>query len=198
MNRNISDVISTTGKTIWNIAVAAALAMGGLGLTACADTSSPGTPMPVTTTTTGKSETKTSPTATSSATKVDSLADADPCELLTDADKSTLGVTETLGSEGSGTARICRLRLPDSNLTPGIRTNVGLDGVVVNGPITDVAIGSRQAKQMRTNTGGCFVFIGVTPSSRVDVQASELRGDQEAACDLALRAAKLIEPNLPE
>ncbi|CRK59356.1 hypothetical protein [Alloactinosynnema sp. L-07] len=42
------------------------------------------------------------------------------------------------------------------------------------------------------------MFIGVTASSRVDVQASELRGDQDVACDLALRAAKLIEPNLPE
>lgn len=200
MNKDTSHVTTKTAKATGHMAIAALATMIGLGLVACADAKSSGTPVPVTTETGAKSETKTTrTTATSSPTKANSLADTDPCELLTDADRSSLGVTKTEGPEKLGTARICRFRTPEGGFTPGIRTNVGLAGVVVKGPVTDIAVGSHQAKQMRSDdTGGCTVFIGVTASSRVDVVVQDRQGDQDEACELALRAAKLIEPNLPE
>ncbi|MGQ0840661.1 DUF3558 family protein [Actinokineospora sp.] len=179
-------------------AITATVVMISVGLAACGDTAAPGTPVPVTTTTGSNSETATSTAASSTSAKSESLADTNPCDLLTNTDKATLGVTKVSGPERFGTGRICRLRTPEGGVDPGIRTDVGLAGIVVDGAISDVTIGSHQAKQMRTTTGGCFVFIGVTASSRVDVLGSDRQGDQDEACDLALRAAKLIEPNLPE
>ncbi|MGQ0837376.1 DUF3558 family protein [Actinokineospora sp.] len=177
----------------------AAVVMIGFGLTACGGAQTPGQALPATTTAASKTGTTTERTTTTSPTSAESLADTDPCELLTSADKSALGVTKFEGPEQLGTARICRIRTPAGTLTPGIRTNIGLTQVVVTGPINDLTIGSHKAKQLRdTATRGCIVFIGVTASSRVDVDAGDRQGDQDEACDLALRAATLIEPNLPE
>lgn len=200
MNKDASHVTTKTARAAGHMAIAAIAAMIGLGLVACADAKSSGTPVPVTTETSAKSETKTtSTTATSSPTKADSLADTDPCELLSPSDKADLGVTKSEGPENVGGARLCRVRTATGGFTPGIWDKAGLAQIVAKGPMSDLTIGSHQAKQMRSDaTGGCTVFLGVTASSRVDVVVQDRQGDQDEACDLALRAAKLIEPNLPE
>ncbi|WP_161784444.1 DUF3558 family protein [Actinokineospora spheciospongiae] len=179
----------------------AAVVIGVLVSAGCgvARTSGSAIPVPGPVSTDGSGTATGTPSTTVSAPeKSDSLADADPCDLLTSADKAVLGITKSEESEKVGTERVCRHLTADGAVSPGIRTNVGLAGIVVDGPISDLSIGSHQARQMRTLAGRCFVFLGVSASSRVDVLGSELRGDQDAACDLALRAAKLIEPNLPE
>ena len=179
----------------------AAIAISVFLLAGCGAAQTTGTAVPasgpvssdVSRTTAGTPSATTSPSE-----RGDTLADVNPCDLLGSADVAALGITKSGKTEKVGTERVCRYETADGAVSPGIRTNVGLAGVVVDGPISDLSIGSHQARQMRSSTGGCFVFLGVSASSRVDVLGSELRGDQDAACDLALRAAKLIEPNLPE
>ncbi|MCG8920520.1 DUF3558 domain-containing protein [Actinokineospora sp. PR83] len=181
--------------------VAAAVVIGAFVLAGCGAARTTGSAVPEPgSVTTGVSGTGAgSPSTTVSAPeKGDTLADMDPCDLLTTADKAALQITESEKAEKVGTEHVCVHLTAEGSVSPGIRTNVGLAGVVVNGPISDLSIGSHQARQMRTTTGGCFVFLGVTASSRVDVLAGDLRGNQDAACELALRAAELIEPNLPE
>lgn len=181
--------------------VAAVVVVGAFFSAGCGAARTTGSAVPAPgSVTTGASETEpgTPGTTVSMPKKVESLADADPCDLLTSAGKSALGVTKSGKSEKLGTERICRYQTADGEVSPGIRTNVGLAGVVVDGTISDLVIGSHQAKQMRSDSGVCFVFLGVSAMSRVDIVSGDLRGNQDAACDLALRAAELIEPNLPE
>lgn len=192
-----------TGLTLASVrraALVSAVAIAGFGTAGCGDTNAPGTAVPATTTTgTSASDTKPTSTTATSSTKAESLADTDPCELLTADDKSALGVTKSEGPEKFGTARICRFRAAAGGITPSIWDAAGLAQAVETGPVSDVTVGSREAKQMRnTATGGCVVMLAVAESSRVDVLATDRQGDRDEACDLALQAAKLIEPNLPK
>lgn len=188
--------MTTTARGARHAVIAATVATLSFTLAGCGDTTSPGTAVPAPTTTSETSTKTKSTTATSSA-NAESLADTDPCELLSTTDKSALGVKKSTGPEEFAGARICRIHTAAGSLTPGIWDKAGLAQVIATGPISDVTIGSHQAKQMG-DSAGCTVFIGVTASSRVDVVAQDRQGDQDEACDLALRAAKLIEPNLPK
>ena len=78
----------------------------------------------------------------------------------------------------------------------GIRTDVGLSGVLANGgTIVDTTIGSHQAKKLAQGATGCLYAIGVSNSIRVDIQSGPVgTGDP---CQESLAIAQLIEPKLP-
>jgi hypothetical protein len=76
-----------------------------------------------------------------------------------------------------------------------IRTNAGLAGFQASGEtLHNITIGKHQAEQYANSTT-CYVAIGVSDSSRVDVSVTQiLTGDP---CPPAMTLANLIEPKLP-
>ncbi|MCT2585925.1 DUF3558 domain-containing protein [Actinophytocola gossypii] len=105
--------------------------------------------------------------------KSDSV-DLDPCELLSSADLTALGLpTEPFGSGEVGPGRSCggRLRVSPSP-------------------------GSDHAVKVSGARGACVTAIAVTDSSRVDVNGLT-GGDMTKVCEYAQRAAEPIEPRLP-
>jgi hypothetical protein len=130
-----------------------------------------------------------------------SLDVIDPCALLT-ADEvhqfgANQGIPKTLGG-----ARTCKWSTPDGNgvFGTGLRNSQGLKDIVVgNGTLSDLRIGNRAGKALKEDGGAgtCMIVIGITESSRVDVQGL-YKADTARACDLAMRVATLIEPRLPK
>jgi hypothetical protein len=109
-----------------------------------------------------------------------------------------LGVSTPPTQEMVGTEHACEMDNGQDNILVGIRTNGGLAGFTEassGGPIHDTTIGSHQAKESVGNGGGCVIAIGVSASSRVEVDVDGNSGTN--ACPLAETVAKLIEPNLP-
>jgi uncharacterized protein DUF3558 len=130
------------------------------------------------------------------------LAAIDPCSLLTQAELDQYGLQRRHAGDLAGSRHCSWGHLPDENGEGGfvvgaaIWDRQGLKDINESGySVTDAAIGKRQARQAAQNGGnGCFVAIGVSDSSRVDVTAS---GDPGQGCVLANRFAELIEPRLP-
>lgn len=165
-----------------------------LALSACSGGGSAGTPRPETTTTT-PSTTTGSPT--SSGTVRGSLADTDPCDLLTTSEATELGSTGSPKREKVGTADTCKWKSADSNFHVGVRTNMGIGQVQPDaGQVKDITVIDRKAKQVSGNAAGtCIIALDVSSSSRVDVSA--IGRPNEDPCPLALKVAELVEPKLP-
>ncbi|MFE9745314.1 DUF3558 domain-containing protein [Saccharothrix saharensis] len=125
------------------------------------------------------------------------LDDADPCALVTAEDvERALGALDGEPRRNDlGTARSCEYEVDKRLLVVDIRTNVGLTGVNATGPVTDLTIGGHRVKAWVSQGGTCFVVLGVTESSRVDITAQPKTGTQE--CGPAQRLAELVEPKLP-
>lgn len=126
-----------------------------------------------------------------------SLEDTEPCGLLTEQDLDMLG---KLGGpplrRDLGTARSCNYNIDNHPLDIDLRTNVGLAGVNTAGPVTDYTVGGHQAKVWISSGGSCFVVLGVSPSSRVDITYITISTGEDP-CALARRVAELVEPRLP-
>jgi hypothetical protein len=163
-----------------------------VALTACTG-STPGDPKP-TSDTNGPSTTSSSTSPKTSG----SLADTDPCSLLTksEAEQVVGPLDEEPAPENIGSSRGCEFSPKRGSFSVGIRTNVGLAGVQANGgEIKDIKVGGHQAKQLLGATGSCGVYLGVDSSSRVDVVLNA--GASTDPCPLALKIAELVEPKLP-
>lgn len=170
-----------------SLAVAALIA-----LPACTGSTS-GDPKPTSDTNAPSSTSSPPPTKASG-----SLADADPCSLLTrsEAEQVVGTLVEEPNQEKVGSSRTCQFSPDRGSFSVGIRTNVGLSGVQSNGgEIKDIKVGSHQAKQLLGATGSCGVYLGVDSSSRVDVVLNA--GASTDPCPLALKIAELVEPKLP-
>lgn len=141
--------------------------------------------------------TTSAPAGTTSAVASAALDDADPCGLVTAEDvERALGALDGEPRRNDlGTARSCEYEVDKRLLVVDIRTNVGLAGVNATGPVTDLTIGGHQVKAWVSQGGTCFVVLGVTESSRVDITAQPRTGAQE--CGPAQRLAELVEPKLP-
>lgn len=176
--------------------VAVVVLAAGLTALAGCGTSTPGTGTPVGSSGTGTSSA--SPSGSGSA-----LSAIQPCGVLDSSQISQNDLTDQEASSGSG-ARSCTWsndNFDDGNgyaLKVDIRDGQGLPDINTDGyTVTDDAVGQHQGKQAeRTGGPGCFVSIGVSPTSRVDVIA-ETASDASQACTLANKFAKLIEPKLP-
>ncbi|WP_346135657.1 DUF3558 family protein [Lentzea roselyniae] len=170
------------------IALAASAA---IALSACSDGPSTGTPRPATETTT---------TSTSVGKDTASLAETDPCSLLTSSEASELGASGTPKREKVGTADVCKWRKPgEGNFDVSVRANLGLEQVKPDGgQIADLTVGkgNRKAKKVSGDGSGvCIIALDVSPSSRVDVSA--LGRPNEDSCPVALKLAELVDPKLP-
>jgi hypothetical protein len=142
-----------------------------------------------------------SPVSTTTSGSPESLDVIDPCALLTVDEvhqfEANQGKPETLGG-----ARKCQWLIPGGNgvFSADLRNSQGLKDIVVGyGTLSDRRIGNRTGKALKEagGAGTCMIVIGITESSRVDVQGS-YKADTARACDLAMRVATLIEPRLPK
>lgn len=128
------------------------------------------------------------------------LADVDPCDLVSDAAATQLGLTggtaETLGE-----ARVCRWRLDGPTLNESFSVQVeifekrGLADIVGTNIQQLPPIGTHQAASFIGTAGGCGVSVGVGESARVDNTA--VGGNQQQGCQLVTQLATLVEPELP-
>lgn len=178
--------------------VLTSLAAAALVAIAACTGSTPGDPKP--TPNTGNptsSEDPRSSTSSPTSTKASgSLADTDPCSLLSrsEAEQVTGPLVEEPKPEKVASSRTCQFAPNRASFSVGIRTNVGLAGVQANGgEIKEITVGRHQAKQLLGASGSCGIYIGVTSSSRVDV----VLNGQGDPCPPALKIAELVEPKLP-
>lgn len=166
-----------------------------VAITACTG-STPGDakPTPDSSSSSSSDGTTSPPTSTKAS---GSLADTDPCSLLTRSEaEQVLGpLKKDPAQEKLGSSLTCEFSPTGKSLSVGTRTNVGLAGVPAGGEIKDVTVGSHQAKQGLLAGGSCGVYLGVTSSSRVDVVLNA--GASTDPCPLALKVAELVEPKLP-
>jgi Protein of unknown function (DUF3558) len=175
-----------------------ALLVAALGLSGCTTTST-GSPLPTRSTTGGQTTSNSSTTSDDAAAK---LASIDPCTLLSQAQLGQYGLSKHDSGDLAGSRHCAWAHLVDASGKGGyvvgaaIWDQQGITDVNADGySITDVVTGRHQARQgEQTGGDGCFVAIGVTDSTRVDVVAS---GDPGQGCTLANQFAKLIEPRLP-
>lgn len=139
------------------------------------------------------------PGTTDPATK---LASIDPCALLVQNELDRLGLSKE-NSETRLGARRCIWGRGSQNghdgyvISAGIRDHQGLKDINKDGyTVTDDPIGRHSAQQAEEvgDGSGCFVAVGVTDSTRVDITAST---DAGKACALANTVAKVVEPLLP-
>jgi len=171
------------------------LALAGLaamvvGLSACGN-STGGQPTPATTSATQGRSTGT-PTSSGGGNTwpVDHA-----CSLLSASDLAALGASGQPTEDMVGTAHACEFASTDFSMGLAIRTNGGLGAFQSNGEtLHNSTIGKHQAEQYANSTT-CYIAIGVSDSSRVDVSVTQiLTGDP---CPPAMTLANLIEAKLP-
>lgn len=179
------------------IALTSLAAAALVAITACTGlTPGDAKPTPDTGSPTASEGTRSSTSPPSSTKASGTLADTDPCSLLTrsEAEQVTGPLQEEPKPEKIGSSRGCEFSPNRASFSVGIRTNVGLAGVQANGgEIKDITVGRHQAKQLLGATGSCGIYIGVTSTSRVDV----VLNGQGDPCPPALKIAELVEPKLP-
>jgi hypothetical protein len=170
-----------------------------LGLAACSQTTT-GSGSP---TTTGGGQPDTSGVGTTSSGAGSGLKSIQPCALLGAAVVSQYQLSLSDTTPGTG-ARPCNWQNTTDNNGIGytveidIRDSQGIkDYIPAGDTLSSDNVGRHQGLQAKASAGGgCDVTIGVTDSSRVDVQL--VAGtDTNRACDLANQLAKLVEPQLP-
>jgi hypothetical protein len=178
----------------------------GLSLASCSE-QQPGSPRASDTTTGASPTTKTSSsmsTTTSTAAPSGSspLAAIDPCGLLTDSERSQLGVAagkpkKTLESKGCDWNKS-----GDFAFTVGLSPEHGVkDGNYHGQTLVPVTVGKREAAKIENflgDKGSCDLFITITDTSSVQISATASGGSDTAkACAKALLAANIIDPKLP-
>lgn len=133
------------------------------------------------------------------------LAKLKPCDLLTEAEVTSLGLKYPGEPDKVGTSDGCSWNVSgNGGLAAGIRPNQGLDDLNVEGAkkVSEIKVGKYKAQKIEAPQGalyGCIVAIAVTDSSTVEAVAN-LTGsstDTAAACERASKAADMIAPKLP-
>ncbi|GAA1313532.1 DUF3558 family protein [Saccharothrix xinjiangensis] len=124
------------------------------------------------------------------------LDEADPCGLLTEDEiEQVFGRQAAATRDDFGSASSCRYEPGRRYLTIDVRTNAGLADLPATNPMTDLTVGDHRAKSWTAIGGGCFVSLGVSSSSRVDIA---LTADlDEQPCPFVHELATLVEPRLP-
>ena len=174
------------------------LASAALTVAACGG-STPGTASP-----TSSATSTTSGSSTGSSDAANKLLQTDPCSLLSSSVLSQYGLGAGKSSNDAG-ARSCGWQKPTDNNGNGYTLGVDIwDSLGIkdidpsSNTITDDPINGRPAKQTQDKVGDvCAVVLGVTDSSRVDVQVNESNSDMSQACQEANQFAKIIGPELP-
>ncbi len=133
--------------------------------------------------------------ATSTSTPASPTADLQPCDLLDESDLAALEL-ELKGPEDVGGARTCEFHRFDTyTVFVGIWDDLTTDEVVSSGPTERTTIGRHPAVRFTGGISSCAFALDVGPA-RVDVVAAA-GGDVPRACEVARKAALLVEPDLP-
>jgi hypothetical protein len=127
------------------------------------------------------------------------VASLQPCEILDQADLTTLQLT---GGEQKkvGSARVCRYQRDGATLNETYTVSVELydnQGLTqLNADVQPLPpIGGHDAVRYTNATGTCGVSLGVGDDSRVDNAA--VGGDQQQGCQIAEQLATIVERKLP-
>ncbi|GAA3021442.1 DUF3558 family protein [Actinokineospora globicatena] len=130
------------------------------------------------------------------------LQAAQPCELLPAAALRPLGITGAGKSTSTSKSRQCEWRVEKGTVAESytiavvIYESTGVADIKTDKEIEYLNVGEHEAARYFTRgTAGCALGLGITPTSRVDVQATG--EDPEALCGPAMEAAKQVEPALP-
>lgn len=178
-------------------AVVAIVALVALGACSETITGSPVGPVPGTNRATLPPP-GTGATASSGTTDAPAL-DLEPCELLSASDQTRLQLSPSARGRTATPPTCMWVGLGGDTLFAVyvvVNDNIGLDDVGSSTPVKPLRIGSHRAVQFAGWVSTCFVALGVGESARVDVEG-EVVGDVSKACDVARRAAPLVEPKLP-
>ncbi|WP_394615937.1 DUF3558 family protein [Lentzea sp. JNUCC 0626] len=143
-------------------------------------------------------------TPTSTSSSASGLEGVKPCDLLSEAEVTGLGLKYPGEAEQLGVAITCSWNISgNGGLLAGIRTKSGLADLNLSGDkISDVKVGKYDAKKVEAQDGAkniCTFAIAVSDSSSV-VVIGNLTGtsdDTAAACERSSKAAELIAPKLP-
>jgi hypothetical protein len=127
-----------------------------------------------------------------------------PCDLLTEAEVTSLGLTYPGEAAQVASSDGCEWTKSGSGgLRAGIRTKSGVKDLNLDGEkITDIKVGRYGAKKVEAADQAkhlCTIAISVSESSSVTVigNIGLTSDDTAAACQRASKAAELIAPKLP-
>lgn len=144
----------------------------------------------------------TAPTSTPNS--ASGLESVEPCDLLTEAEVTSLGLTYPGKAEQVGTSDGCSWNISgNGGLRAGIRTTTGVKDLNLDGDkISQTKVGKYDATKVEAPDGakhGCTFAISVTESSSVVVigNLTATSDDTAAACERSSKAAELIAPKLP-
>ncbi|WP_019856383.1 DUF3558 family protein [Actinopolyspora mortivallis] len=127
-----------------------------------------------------------------------SLADVDPCRLLTERQRTEVGLPRV--SPDDGKQRGCEFSPPEgdgpsTNASLTVHENSGLDEFTgITGGPEETTVAGHPAR-IQCEYGNCLIGIAVTENSRVDVQSTVL-GDDAATEELGRRIARMVIGNL--
>lgn len=143
----------------------------------------------------------TNPTSPPTSTSEDSpLADIDPCELLSDAERAQFGVAEGKPKRVVGSETCQWLKSGDFVLGVGLKPDLAFKDADLRGATpTRVDVGRHEAYRVENaggGKGGCEVFVITGELSFAQVGA-ESGVDTARACEKATALAKIIDPKLP-
>ncbi|MBM7770690.1 hypothetical protein JOD54_000894 [Actinokineospora baliensis] len=130
------------------------------------------------------------------------LQAAQPCDLLPAAALKPLGITGAAKPSSTSKSRQCEWRVDKSTTAESytiavvIYESTGISDIKTDKEIEYLTVGDHDAARYFTRAAaGCALSLEITPTSRVDVQAT---GESpEDLCGPALEAAKQVEPALP-
>lgn len=168
----------------------------GLAVLSAGCTGTTGTPTP--TPTAGGA------TPTSGSDSTSGLEALKPCDLLTEAEVTSLGLTYPGKAAQVGTSDGCSWNISgNGGLRAGIRTKSGVKDLNLDGDkITTTKIGKYDATKVEAQDGAkniCTFAIAVSETSSVMVigNLTATSEDTAAACERSSKAAALIAPKLP-
>ncbi|MGQ0840428.1 DUF3558 domain-containing protein [Actinokineospora sp.] len=162
-----------------------------------------GTPTPGGSSGQPETSTPTKPSVPSTSANPSPLADIGPCDLMPASAATALGFEDAKGEEEKiGRARSCSWKIRGATLRENVNLGVaifdtlGIADIVAKGQVETLPpIGKHDAVRFTGIADNCVFTLGVTKSVRVDIVATGSLF--EKSCDVASRAAKLVEPELP-
>ncbi|WP_086664595.1 DUF3558 domain-containing protein [Lentzea kentuckyensis] len=143
-------------------------------------------------------------TPTSSSDSASGLKALKPCELLTQAEVTSLKLEYPGEPKKVAFSEGCDYKEAGSGgLRVGIRAQEGLKDLKLSGDkVTDAKIGKFEGKKVEGSSGSkdtCTAVIAVTESATVEIISNASLGsdDTAAACDRMSKAADLVAAKLP-
>ena len=143
-------------------------------------------------------------TSTSTSSSASGLESVKPCDLLTEAEVTGLGLKYPGKAEQVGASTTCSWNISgNGGLLAGIRPESGVKDLNLQGEkISQVKVGKYDATKVEAQDSAkhlCTIAISVSESSSVTVigNLTVTSEDTAAACERASKGAELIAPKLP-